>query len=259
MQPACCLIPIHTWHQLISFLTLPPPGKIQPILKNELIALSQYTIIIDGHNLAFYLYNLQHGQHLSQKHALTLVNQLSEYLKSFRSANPEIELCFDGGVRPPTADPARVRILAAGAHNTADNLILDRFRYHAFSNHPCLVITNDAEIQETLDQEGGHYLNVFDFVLLPHPVHPVFLPPEDLLYDFPELTGQSSKNLHPNVSAIPLKDSIRQIGRLKPVQVKPLTNKPDLNITQETPDNSTSLDVQTSSNEQPVRNFPKFL
>ena len=163
MQPACCLIPIHTWHQLISFLTLPPPGKIQPILKNESIALSQYTIIIDGHNLAFYLYNLQHGQHLSQKDALTLVNQLSDYLKSFRSANPEIELCFDGGVRPPTADPARVRILAAGAHNTADNLILDRFRYHAFSNHPCLVITNDAEIQEILDQEDGHYLKCIRF------------------------------------------------------------------------------------------------
>ena len=135
---------------------------------------SQSFIIIDGHNLAFYLYNLTTGQRLSHKIAQTLVDHLSDYQNKFQSVIPEIELCFDGGIRPLAADPDRIRVLAAGPHNKADNLILDRFRFHAFLEHPCLVITNDQEIQEKINHEGGGFLNVFDFVLLPHQQHPVF-------------------------------------------------------------------------------------
>ena len=155
---------------------------------------------------------------MSQKIAQTIVDHLSDYQKKFQSAIPEIELCFDGGIRPLAADPDRIRVLAAGPHNKADNLILDRFRFHAFLEHPCLVITNDEEIQDKIEHEGGRYLNVFDFVLLPHQINPVFLPSEQLHFNQPGLSTLSKQKRQPANKEISLKDTIRQFGRLKPAR-----------------------------------------
>ena len=202
------------------------PGKIAFILKPEQKSPTKVSIIIDGHNLAFYLYNLRHGQRLNQTIAQTLVNQLSAYQKSFITVIPEIELCFDGGVRPPEPDPSMVRVLAAGPHNKADYLILDRFRFHSFAGRPSLVITNDAEIQEKIEQEDGRFLNVFDFVLLPHPTHPVFLPPKNLPFNNPGKFKKSKQDFALNEKGTQLVDAISEIGRLKPSQKIHLPPKP---------------------------------
>ncbi len=189
---------------------LPAGGKIPPILNHIQTTRSPLTLIIDGHNLAFYLYNLRPGQRLSQKIAQMLVDHLSAYQNAFRTAIPQIELCFDGGVRPATADPVMMRILASGPHNKADYLVLDRFRFHAFSDRPCLVITNDGEIQEKIEQEGGSYLNVFDFVLLPHLITPVFLPPKDLPIYKPGQKNQAKQKQNPDVNEGALGDTVSQ-------------------------------------------------
>ncbi len=159
-----------------------------------------------------------------------LVDHLSAYQNTFRTAIPQIELCFDGGVRPTTADPVMMRILAAGPHNKADYLVLDRFRFHAYSHRPCMVITNDGEIQEKIEQEGGSYLNVFDFVLLPHLTTPVFLPLQDLPVNKPGLKNQANQKRNPDINIELLGDPLTQFGRLKPPRKKPDRARPNLKV-----------------------------
>jgi hypothetical protein len=161
-------------------------------MKNDL---SQAFLIVDGHNLAYLLFDFKPGQRLSPEIAERMARFFSAYRAEFNGAPPQIELCFDGGVRPGGPDPEGVRILAAGHHNKADHLILDRFRVHQFFGQPCLAISNDMEVLERIEQEGGATLKAFDLVLLRHPQRPIFMAPPELITKFPDQPKKKPRKL----------------------------------------------------------------
>jgi hypothetical protein len=152
-------------------------------MKNDL---SQAFLIVDGHNLAYLLFDFKPGARLSPEIAERMAKFFSAYRAEFEGSAPQIELCFDGGVRPGSPDPEGVRILAAGHHNKADHLILDRFRVHQFFGQPCLAISNDMGVLDRIEQEGGATLKAFDLVLLRHPQRPIFMAPLELIAKFPD-------------------------------------------------------------------------
>jgi len=175
---------------------------------------AQISILVDGHNLAHYMYNLRPGQRLTPAIAQRIVDTFARYRFQFSDHPPEIELCFDGGIRPLAGEPPGVRVLAAGPQNKADYLLLDRFRFHQFAGNACLVITNDEEIQDRLAQEGGAYLTTFDFVLFAHPDHPILLPPDDLPLDGLENLKSHGESFA-ELSGATLADAIHRLGELR--------------------------------------------
>jgi hypothetical protein len=122
------------------------------------------TLIIDANNLAHHLDHLESGQPLSTSEVLRLATHLSSYAKT---AQPpvKVELCFDP-LPPGTEVPVLpwVRCLVAAPSSSADDLLRERFRYYHHHHARSIVITNDGEIREDVEDEGGECLLVYDFV-----------------------------------------------------------------------------------------------
>lgn len=147
-------------------------------------------LLIDGNNLAHYLFHLPNRK-LGEKEADLMMTHLASYA---RQAQPPVEiiLCLDPlpldfnlpvkkGLRKP---------LVAEYPERADDVVIQRFRYHHHNGDQCLVITNDNEVSDTIFEENGSYLLVSHFVLRSGS-NPVFLSPADL--PKPRITGQRTK------------------------------------------------------------------
>jgi hypothetical protein len=137
-------------------------------------------LLIDGNNLAHYLYSdLAHGQKMSVEFGRRIVSHVSQYARTW--AGPvSVELYLD---RPPVLEdplPGSLRLLFAEYPQTADDLLIDRFWYHHYTQHACLVITNDADILQEVQEAGGSSMSVFDFVRRAGQVNPVFRDPQEL-------------------------------------------------------------------------------
>jgi len=140
-------------------------------------------IIIDGNNLAHYLFQLSPGLKLSLEHIRHLVLYLEQYasVAGARSADfsLKIELCLDyimGDIQIPLR---HLSLIAADYPFSGDDEVLQRFWFHAFRRDRNIVITNDEEILEEVKQADGNSLSVFQFVRMPSWEHPVFLQPDD--------------------------------------------------------------------------------
>lgn len=122
------------------------------------------TLIIDANNLAHYLDHLSPGQILTQEEVKRLAVILSNYARTVQP-HLTIELCFDF-LPPdiPVLRPPWVHCLVASARSSADDLVRERFRFHQHHDEPCIAITNDGEIREDIEEEGGRCLLIFDFV-----------------------------------------------------------------------------------------------
>lgn len=135
------------------------------------------TLIIDGNNLAYYLYNILAGQALTEADVFRLTIQLSSYAGQIQPA-VAIELCFDP--MPPEKKPSDlpwVRCLVAPVNSSADDLLRDRFRFHYHHGNRSVVITNDEEVLESVIDEGGQGLPAHIFTRRAGK-SPVFLSPD---------------------------------------------------------------------------------
>ena len=121
-------------------------------------------LIVDGNNLAHYLYELTTHNPVSVSEIWQLSMQLSGYVRS--AGQPVmVELCLDHfPPDEPPPDMAGVKVLVAGAAEDADELLLQRFRFHHHQGWPCVVITNDEAVCEDVQAEGGKCLLAYDFV-----------------------------------------------------------------------------------------------
>lgn len=144
-------------------------------------------MLIDGHNLAHHLFDLKGSPRLNAALAGQLVHHIARYRAAFGSLAPNFEIFFDGGVHPIEPDPPGIRVMAAGPRNTADRVILERFRFHFHLQQACLAITNDQEILDKIEHEGGAVLSVYAFVRLASALYPQFLPPDDVLAALPKM------------------------------------------------------------------------
>jgi hypothetical protein len=147
-------------------------------------------LIVDGNNLAHHLYQFSTHNPVSTDEIQLMAMQLSMYVRSARRP-VVVELCLDH-YDPDHLLPVLggVLVFVASVHEEADDLLRQRFRFHHHQDHPCLVVTNDRQIREDVQEEGGSCLLVYDFVRR-QGKKPVFRDP----FDFPTLTrrGKSSE------------------------------------------------------------------
>ncbi len=111
------------------------------------------TLIIDGNNLAHYLYHLLPRQPVPAMTLQRMAEQLSRYARSAQ-LKLEVELCLD----PLPADtqfpnPVKVRVLPAKFPEEADDVVLQRFWYYHYKDQPCLIITNDSMLCDKVEQD----------------------------------------------------------------------------------------------------------
>ena len=173
-------------------------------------------LVIDGNNLAHHIFHLNS----SKKITTTEIHQTAEMLIHYAwstAGRVQIELCLDP--LPPEGEmplsPA-LRIFIARPIEKADDLIIQRFRFHHFQTQPCVVVTNDGEVLERVREEGGTYLRVYDFVRRAGTA-PVFLKPDEF-----------APYIHPNRHRHkkPAEDSIIRVTPSRPQNAHRSGRKP---------------------------------
>jgi len=121
-------------------------------------------LIVDGNNLAHHIHHFPTGKAISTGDIQLLAMQLSLYVRTSRRPIV-IELGLDR-FHPDHPLPVLggVLVFVASPPEKADDVILERFRFHYHQGHECLVVTNDTEVRECVQDEGGGSLLVYDFV-----------------------------------------------------------------------------------------------
>ena len=121
-------------------------------------------LIVDGNNLAHYLYQFSTHKPVSAGDIQLMSMQLSQYVRAARQP-VVIELCLDHfPAGQPLPRMGGVEVFVASVQEEADDVLRERFRFHDHQNHPCLVVTNDTKVREDVEEEGGAALLVYDFV-----------------------------------------------------------------------------------------------
>jgi len=131
-------------------------------------------VIIDGNNLAKYLYALDLEAPVTLETDRQLVAHLSGW--AARQARPlVVELCLDPRYERP-ADQGRVQVYVATAPESGDDAVLDRVRVHVVNGEDCLVISNDQELCAQAGEFQVDTWSVSGFVRRRDARHPVFAP-----------------------------------------------------------------------------------
>jgi hypothetical protein len=107
-------------------------------------------VILDGNNLAHYLFELAPLTPLTDQIDRPFLDVLENWAARWGA---EVELCFDPRPDPPPGNAA-VKILVADPGHKADGLILYRLDYHSYQKERCLVITSDKELQTEVKERG---------------------------------------------------------------------------------------------------------
>jgi hypothetical protein len=131
------------------------------------------TIIIDGNNLAHYLYNIAYGRKITALEDHLLAAQLTEYIDSQPGGLAEIILCLDWSDNPPSGGRNLRISLPVPGHN-ADDDILNHVLTCAHSGRECIVVSDDQDLLERVIENGGSTMSRYEFVQLPSRVHPIF-------------------------------------------------------------------------------------
>ncbi len=135
-------------------------------------------LILDGHNLAYFLYPIAQGGKVSQAEIKSLILHVGQYVRAY-SAAVQVELCLDYLPFDLAAPkPAGLAVFAEPGRK-ADDLIRERVWFHHYHGRDVLIVSNDEELREWVHEEGGAHLSVSDFVRRPAPA-PVFRAPAEL-------------------------------------------------------------------------------
>jgi hypothetical protein len=134
------------------------------------------TYIIDGNNLVHELFRpAPRGE--AQTH---LDRQLIEYLSAWVDQNgPErvtVEVYFDGA-QAALADLPGVKVRVAQCPGGADDDVLERAKWHAYYQKPCVVVSNDRELRQAAQETGVRVVSASDFVSRPDAPRPRFTRP----------------------------------------------------------------------------------
>jgi hypothetical protein len=141
------------------------------------------TLILDGNNFAHLLYDIPSGQKVTAAHDERLISQLAVYVDTHPHSQFDVLLCmdwFDSQAEQAVFRP-NLRISLPGSGQKADDDILGHVLYLKRTKQDFTVVTADQDLQDRVTGAGGTYVNLHDFVLLAHPEHPVFCPPENIL------------------------------------------------------------------------------
>ncbi len=135
-------------------------------------------LVIDGNNLAHHIFHLNSRKKITTTEIHQITEMLIHYARS-AAGQVQIELCLDPF--PPEGEmpvSPMLRVFVARPIEKADDLIIQRFRFHHFQTQACVVVTNDGEVLERVREEGGTYLRVYDFIRR-EGISPVFREPDD--------------------------------------------------------------------------------
>lgn len=128
-------------------------------------------VIIDGNNLAYYLYDIQ------GRYDYSYDMKLIEHLINWFDDNPNdilVELCFDRS--PFKYDSYEdFRIFTEERGRKADSLIEERADFHWYQSNVFLVVTIDGDLTNSIFQRGGQAISVRDFVTVKDKESPKFI------------------------------------------------------------------------------------
>lgn len=121
------------------------------------------TVIIDGNNLAYYLFNISQGDRVSTEDDSTLSWMLYRWLKHYRD-QVCVDLCLDR--RDPSIDRyPGITIWGAEYPLKADDIIEGLVDEQISSEIPCYVITRDIDLAHAIEAKGVSVIQPAKFIL----------------------------------------------------------------------------------------------
>ena len=152
-------------------------------------------VIVDGNNLAHYLFDLGSGKPVPIEIDTLMVKALTAWASS-QNRKVEVELCLDPR-RVTVAGNQWVTVFAADPGKQADGMVVGKVGHRVYIGDPCIVITSDEELKSRVAEFQVRCIGVRDFVLSANPDAPIFAP----------LPQKVSKGfipaLHPSISEPP--------------------------------------------------------
>lgn len=131
-------------------------------------------VIIDGNNLAHFLYHLGPSRLIPPGVDALLVDALGAWARS-QSQAVEVELCLDPRREKVVGNPW-VAVFTADPGRQADGMIVGKVSHRVYAGDACLVITNDRELQARVDEYQVRCIAVRDFVVPGNSAAPAFIP-----------------------------------------------------------------------------------
>lgn len=146
-------------------------------------------VIIDGNNLAHFLYNLGPSRVIPPGVDALLVDALGAWART-QSQPVEVELCLDPRREKPTGNPW-VTVFTADPGRRADGMIVGKVSHRVYAGDACLVVTNDKGLQARVADYQVRCIAVRDFVVPEQFARPTFIPlptkiPKGLIPPSPE-------------------------------------------------------------------------
>lgn len=115
-------------------------------------------VIIDGNNLAHKKYFFE-GQNVPLDIMERMIRELENWA---RQEDCLVDLCLDPcSIQPRNSDPLSIYV----ENKKADYLVEERALYHTYQRYPCIVVTVDDELSNTVREIGVKFINSVDFVL----------------------------------------------------------------------------------------------
>ena len=127
-------------------------------------------VIIDGNNLIHAKYIVENDNISFQ----TMEGTIEKLTRWADAENRFVELCVDPyPIEPRTQGNLRLMV----EDRKADDLVEERALYHAYNGQPCVVVTTDEDLQDTIRDLGIDYITSQDFAWRPGPFGFMSLPP----------------------------------------------------------------------------------
>lgn len=154
-------------------------------------------VIVDGNNLAHYLYNLGPNRSIPLEIDAQLVEALGVWANN-QNREIEVELCLDARREKPAGNKW-VKVFTADPGHQADGMVVGKVIHRVYDGDACLVITSDEELQARVAEFQVRCIGVRDFVLPVNSTSPTFapLPARILKGTLPLSTIVNSKALKP--------------------------------------------------------------
>lgn len=161
-------------------------------------------VIVDGNNLAHYLYNLGPSRSIPLEIDAHMVEALASWAAN-QNREIEIELCLDPR-REKVAGNKWVTVFTADPGRQADGMIVGKVSHRVYDGDLCWVVTSDEELQARVAEYQVRCISVRDFVLPLNTIPPSFaaLPakiPKGVLPPTFDLNQQSPKPLKKELRA----------------------------------------------------------
>ncbi len=125
------------------------------------------TYIIDGNNLQHVLFRPASRGVAQADIDRRLIEHLSAWTGRQGRGRVTVEVYFDGS-QAALPDLPGVKVHVAGAGRSADDEVLERARWHAFYQRPCVVVSNDVELRQAAQEAGAQVVSASDFASRPN-------------------------------------------------------------------------------------------